>query len=141
MVKKISQKVFNEKEIKQLKTNPYIKKVSEKSITYQEEFKYLFILQLSEGKTPRMIFEQAGFDVDMIGMKRIEAAASRWKKAYQTSGMAGLKDTRQTNSGRRLNRVLSTEEHTARLEAKIKLLEAENELLKKVYLMERGLLK
>lgn len=78
----MSQKVFNEKEIKQLKTNPYIKKVSEKSITYQEEFKYLFILQLSEGKTPRMIFEQAGFDVDMIGMKRIEAAASRWKKAY-----------------------------------------------------------
>ena len=87
------------------------------------------------------ILEQAGFDVDMIGMKRIEAAASRWKKAYQTAGMAGLKDTRQTNSGRRLNRVLSTEEHTARLEAKIKLLEAENELLKKVYLMERGLLK
>ena len=44
-------------------------------------------------------------------------------------------------SGRRLNRELTVEEKTAKLEAKLKLLEAENELLKKVYLMERGLLK
>lgn len=141
MVKRMSQKVFNEKEIKRLKINPYVKNVSEKSITYHDEFKNLFVLQLEEGKTPRMIFEQAGFDVDVIGMKRIEAAASRWKQAYKKSGLVGLKDSRQTNSGRRLNRELTAQEQTARLEAKIKLLEAENELLKKVYLMERGLLK
>ena len=141
MVKRMSQKVFNEKEIKRLKINPYVKNVSEKSITYHDEFKNLFVLQLEEGKTPRMIFEQAGFDVDVIGMKRIEAAASRWKQAYKKAGLVGLKDSRQTNSGRRLNRELTAQEQTARLEAKIKLLEAENELLKKVYLMERGLLK
>lgn len=87
-----------------------------------------------------MVFEQAGFNVEMIGMKRIEAAASRWKLAYKKSGLVGLKDTRQMNSGRRLNRELTAQEQTAKLEAKIKLLEAENELLKKVYLMERGLL-
>ena len=56
-------------------------------------------------------------------------------------GVLGLKDTRQMKSGRRLNRELTVEEKTAKLEAKLKLLEAENELLKKVYLMERGLLK
>lgn len=140
-MKKMSQKTFTEKEVKNLSKNPYVKKVSEKAITYQEEFKHLFISQIEEGKTPRMIFEQAGFDVDMIGMKRIEAAASRWKKSYQSSGLSGLKDTRQTKSGRRLNRELTDKEQTAKLEAKIKLLEAENELLKKVYLMERGLLK
>lgn len=137
----MSQKKFTEREIKILNQNPYVKKVSEKSITYHDEFKQLLILQIDEAKTPRMIFEQAGFDVDIIGMKRIEAAASRWKKTYQTSGLVGLKDTRQTKSGRRLNRKLTDKEQTAKLEAKIKLLEAENELLKKVYLMERGLLK
>ena len=88
-----------------------------------------------------MIFEQAGFDIDIIEMKRIEAAASRWKKAYRMSGILGLKDTRQTNSGRRLNRELTDKEKTAKLEAKMKLLEAENEWLRKVYLIERGLLK
>lgn len=138
---RMSQKKFTEREIKILNQNPYVKKVSEKSITYHDEFKQLLILQIDEAKTPRMIFEQAGFDVDIIGMKRIEAAASRWKKAYQISGLVGLKDTRQTKSGRRLNRKLTDQEQTAKLEAKIKLLEAENELLKKVYLMERGLLK
>ena len=118
-----------------------MKKVSEKSITYQDEFKRLFVLKLDEGKTPRMVFEEAGFDVNIIGMKRIEAAASRWKLAYKKSGLTGLKDTRQTNSGRRLKRELTAEERATKLEAKIKLLEAENALLKKVYLMERGLLK
>ena len=88
-----------------------------------------------------MIFEQAGFEVEMIGMKRIETAANRWKKAYQRSGVVGLKDTRQTNSGRRSNQALSEKKQMACLETKIKLLKAENELLKKVYLMERGLLK
>ena len=73
--------------------------------------------------------------------KRIESAALRWKRAYKKSGVVGLKDTRKTNSGRRLNRELTAEERATKLEAKIKLLEAENALLKKVYLMERGLLK
>ena len=141
MVKKMSQKTFTEKEMKLLTKNPYVKKVSDKSITYSDEFKELVVRQIHESKTPRMIFEQAGFDIDIIGMKRIEAAASRWKKAYRMSGILGLKDTRQTNSGRRLNRALTDKEKTAKLEAKIKLLEAENELLKKVYLMERGRLK
>lgn len=141
MVDKMSQKTFTEKDVKSLKKKPYVKKVSEKSITYQDEFKQLFIRQLDEGKTPRMIFEQAGFDVEILGMKRIEAAAFRWKQAYKKAGCAGLKDTRQTHSGRRLNRDVTPKEQTAKLEAKIKLLEAENELLKKVYLMERGLLK
>ena len=61
-MKKMSQKTFTEKEVKNLSKNPYVKKVSEKAITYQEEFKNLFILQIEEGKTPRMIFEQAGFE-------------------------------------------------------------------------------
>ena len=140
-MKRMSQKTFTEKEVKNLRKNPYVKKVSEKAINYHEEFKNLLISQLEDGKTPRMIFEQAGFDIDVIGLKRIEAAASRWKRAYKTSGISGLKDTRQTKSGRRLNRELTDKEQTVKLEAKIKLLEAENELLKKVYLMERGLLK
>lgn len=103
----MSQKMLTENEIKSLTKNPYVKKVSEKSIPYQDEFKRLLILQLEAGKTPRMIFEQAGFEVEMIGTKRIETAANRWKKAYQRSGVVGLKDTRQTNSGRRSNQALS----------------------------------
>ena len=77
----------------------------------------------------------------MIGMKRIGSAGFSWKLAYEKPGLFGLKDTLPMNSARRLNRELTAQEQTAKLEAKIKLLEAENELLKKVYLMERGRLK
>ena len=45
------------KEIRSLEKNSYVKKVSEKTITYPDDFKDLFILKLNEGKTPRMIFE------------------------------------------------------------------------------------
>lgn len=64
MVKRMSQKKFNEKEMKYLNQNPYVKKVSEKSITYQDEFKHLLVLQLDEGKTPRMVSEEAGFEYE-----------------------------------------------------------------------------
>lgn len=77
----------------------------------------------------------------MIGMKRIWSAVFSWKLAYEKPGLFGLKDTLPMNSARRLNRELAAQGQTAKLEAKIKLLEAENELLKKVYLMERGRLK
>ena len=56
MVKRMSQKTFTEREVKILNKNPYVKKVSEKSITYSDEFKQLFVLQIDESKTPRMIF-------------------------------------------------------------------------------------
>lgn len=86
-----------------------LKKVSEKAITYHDEFKRLLVQQLDEGKTPHMVVEQAGFNIEMIGMKRIEAAAFRWKLAYKKSGLVGLKDTRTMNWGRRLNRELTAQ--------------------------------
>jgi transposase len=51
----------------------------------------------------------------------------------------GLRDTRKENSGRPTKKELSLEEKNARLEAQIQLLRAENELLKKLDMMERGL--
>lgn len=56
-MKRMSQKVLNEKEIKYLKKTLMLKKVSEKSITYHDEFKQLFISQLDERKKTRLIFE------------------------------------------------------------------------------------
>lgn len=51
-----------------------------------------------------------------------------------------IKDTRKGTSGRPLKRELSDKEKLQRAEAKIKLLEAENELLKKNELIEMGIL-
>ena len=137
----MTKKFLTSHQQKELKLNPYVKAVSDKAITYTDEFKRLFIAQSETGKVPREIFEEAGFDVEVIGITRVQKAATRWRAAYKKHGINGLEDTRKHSSGRPLERELSMEEKYARLEAKMRLVEAENELLKKIALLERQLLK
>jgi transposase len=137
----MTKKRFTEKEMKQLSANPYVQSVSEKGITYTDDFKGLFMAEKMNGKFARQIFEDAGFDVEVVGKTRIKAASKRWEAAYQEHGVIGLTDTRKGHSGRPRERELSLEEQNARLEAKINLLQAENELLKKIRFAERGLKK
>jgi len=137
----MTKRVFTKKEQEQLNCNPNVQAISDKAITYTEEFKRHFIVENEKGKLPRTIFEEAGLDVELIGLKRISSAGKRWRAAYRTTGVAGLQDTRKTNSGRPIERELSLEEKIARLEAKNRLLQAENELLKKLDLLERQMLK
>jgi transposase len=137
----MSKKIFTEKEIKQLSTNKYVKSVSTKGITYTDEFKHIFITEKDKGKLTRDIFEQCGFDVEVLGMDRVYSASKRWKKAYKMNGVIGLRDTRKENSGRSRERELTLEEKNARLESQINLLKAENELLKKIRFAERGMRK
>ena len=132
---------FTKKQQEQLKGNPNVQAVSDKAITYTYNFKRHFIAEYENGKLPREIFEEAGLDVELIGLVRINSAQKRWCAAYRKLGVEGLQDTRKTNSGRSSERELTLEEKIARLEAKNRLLEAENELLKKLDLLERQMLK
>ncbi|NEW04828.1 hypothetical protein GK047_02190 [Paenibacillus sp. SYP-B3998] len=121
----MSKKIFSEKERKHLSTNKYVVKASTKSIIYADEFKRLFIDLYMSGKTPKEIFEANGFDVSVIGMKRVEQSANRWKKAYGKDGIIGLADSRKEASGRPLKRELTQDEVIARQEARMRLLESQ----------------
>ncbi|TCN23982.1 hypothetical protein EV146_10888 [Mesobacillus foraminis] len=137
----MSKKLFTEKEIKTLSKNPYVKSVTSKGITYTDEFKKLFIAKNKKGRTPREIFDECGFDEEIIGISRIQSSGKRWREAYRKNGVLGLQDTRSENIGRPRERELSIEEKYARLEAENNLLKAENELLKKIRFAERGMKK
>jgi transposase len=137
----MSKKTFTDKEIKLLSANPYVKTVSAKGITYTDDFKRIFISEKEKGKFSRQIFEECGFDTEIIGMTRIHAASKRWQATYKKNGVVGLSDTRTRNSGRPRERELSLEEKNAHLEAQLHLLKAENELLKKIRFAERGMKK
>lgn len=133
----MSKKLFSNEEIIKLKNNKYVISVSEKGITYSDEFKILFIAEHSNGKLPRCIFEDAGFDIEVIGSERINSSSKRWRKAFRQSGELGLRDTRKGNSGRPLKHELTQEELLAKKDAEIAYLKAEVELLKKIELRER----
>ncbi len=56
-------KIFTEEEIAILSKNKYVKKVSNKGITYTDEFKRIFIVENNKGKFPRQIFEEHDFNI------------------------------------------------------------------------------
>jgi len=133
----MSKIIFTEDEIELLSKNKYVKKVSEKGITYTDEFKRIFVLEKENGRIARDIFEEYGFDYEILGSQRIRSAGTRWCKDYRENGVLGLQDTRKNNKGRLNENELSLEEKYKRLEAQNHLLKAENELLKKLDMIER----
>lgn len=136
----MSKIIFTKQEIETLQNNTNVARVSERAITYTDAFKHTFLDAYLAGKLPRHIFEENGFDVEVIGMKRIEQSAYRWKKAYEKDGSIGLTDSRKSHSGRPLIRELTSTEIIERQEARIKLLEGQVALLKKLEVTERRLL-
>lgn len=130
---------FTEDQIKLLSKNKYVVKVSNKAITYSEEFKNIFISEYDNGLLPKAIFEKYGFPSEVLGKKRIMNCSNRWRN--QAKRKDGLIDTRKNNPGRPLERELSDEEKLNKLKNKIAILEQENAYLKKIHLIEKDALR
>jgi len=137
----MSIKLFTKKEIELLSNNSYIKTISTKAITYTDEFKRIFIAESEKGKPSRVIFEEHGFNVAILGMSRVRQARNRWKSSYKSKGVLGLDDSRKGNSGRPSDKELSLEEKYKQLKLQNNYLKAENELLKKIDMAERRMRK
>ncbi len=126
---------FTDEQVEQLRKNPYVKKVSEKGITYKESFKELFMIEYESGKGPHQIFREAGFDTAALGERRIKGFCSRTKA--QSKRDTGFEDQRKHSSGRPRTKDLTDEEKIQRLELKIKTLKQENDFLKRVRYINR----
>ena len=81
-----------------LKKNPYVEDVNRQRILYTYEFKCFFMEQYLAGKRPVDIFRQSGFDVSMLGEKRIERATARWRAMYAANGMEALRGQVKANA-------------------------------------------
>ncbi|QOY35227.1 HTH domain-containing protein [Anaerobacillus isosaccharinicus] len=106
----MSKDLFTDKEIKILSNNKYVKSVSMNGITFTDEFRLVFITEHEKGKIPSRIFQECGFDISIVGLKRIKAASHRWRTKYKNSGIDGIRDTRKGNSGRSRTKELTLEE-------------------------------
>ena len=135
----MSKILFTDVQVKKLSKNKWIKNITNKGITYTNEFKYKLVKECENYKKfPQDVFRECGIDPEIVGKKRIECSAYRWRKQLNSTGE--IIDTRTTKSGNTIKHELSDKEKLKRAEAKIKLLEAENELLKKNELIEMGIL-
>ncbi len=124
---------YSELQIKKLEGNPNVFRVSETNISFTPVFKLAAVKAYKAGKTPNEIFLEAGFDLDMFSSRKPKESLKRWRSIYAAHGKAGLLEERRGkgSSGRPSSKGLSIEEKLRRAEAKIKLLEIENEFSKK----------
>ena len=126
---------FTDEQLRLLEENPYVVKASKKSITYSEEFKELYWIDYQNGMQPIEIFKKYGFDPYALGSRRRDNFTNRLKK--QAAREDGFKDTRKDNSGRPSTKELSLEEQIERLKHKNKVLQQENDFLKRVRFINR----
>ena len=127
--------LFNDEQQKQLRDNHWVKSVTEKLISFTEDFKIYFINEYNLGKLPKQIFKDAGFDINMLGDKRIEQCTARYKR--QNKRIEGFHDTRTNNSGRRIGKELSIDEENELLKKQNIKLQQELEFLKKMEYLAR----
>ncbi|MNO97350.1 hypothetical protein D3C76_890560 [compost metagenome] len=131
--------LFSEHDMRLLEANPNVQHVSQTNISYTAEFRLAAIRANQEGKTPVEIFVNAGFNLDIIGHTKPKHCLKRWRDLYAVYGEQGLLEERRGkgSTGRRPAGSLSAEEELKRAQAKIKLLEAEVDFLKKLDALER----
>lgn len=125
---------FTKDQMNKLSENPYVLKVSEKAITYTEEFREQFYIMYTSGMTPTSIMREMGFDVIALGERRIANVAQRVKKMAEKGC---FKDTRADSSGRPRTKEMTPEEEIAYLKHKIEYQNQQIEALKKISFVEK----
>jgi hypothetical protein len=126
---------FTKEQQEELRKNPFIKKVSDKAITYTTEFRELFANEYRSGKIPSQILTECGIDHQLLGKRRKDGLVAMVKKFELR--LDGFEDTRKDNSGRPATKDLTDAERISRLEHQIKYLKQENEFLKKTEFLDR----
>jgi len=131
----MSKRIFSEEQIKELLQNTNVERCSEKSITYQKDFKISAVRKYQEGFPVFLIFKQAGFNVDLIGHETPKRCLKRWKKTLKDKGVKELlAETRGRSKGGGRPKVnwSDDKEKIKYLETKIAYLKAENDFLAKL---------
>lgn len=121
--------------VRKLQEHPNVAKATEWTVNFTPEFKKIAYEEYYSGKSMREIFTEAGFDVKILGDKRIQNFRNKlFEKAESESG---FEDGRKRNSRKEAQ---STEAQMARrireLEHRNAYLEQENDFLKKIRQLE-----
>jgi hypothetical protein len=126
---------FSDRQVEEMRGNPYVDKVSNKAITYSEVFKHHFMNELDRGKLPTQIFREAGFDTKVVGKQRIDNFSRRVRK--MADRMEGFTDLRTHHSGRPQTKERTPEEEIAYLKHQVTLQKQQIEALKKTNFIHR----
>lgn len=131
----MSKNRYTEEQVKELSSNIYVARCSDKAISYTKEFKQLAIKQYEIGMVAVEIFRDANFDLELIGRNKAKGCLKRWRKKYKLKGFVGLSNDERGQhhqGGRPRTKGLTDSDKIKRMEIEIAYLKAENDFLAKL---------
>jgi transposase-like protein len=123
---------FSGDEIEKLKKNPFVRKFTNKSITYTPEFKKQAIEQHNQGMSYKDIFRSIGINLNGWNAYYAKDCLKRWKKILRKKGAEGLSALQGSKGGRPKTKGITDADKIKRLELQIRYLQAENDFLAKL---------
>jgi len=123
----MAKKAFTPDQVAALNANPNVRRATERSIQFAEQFKIDAVDDYLNGKPRVQIFADAGFDVAALGHARIGNALGNWLTKRKKS-----KPVTSDKRGRAPTKGLSDKEIIARQKAQITMLRQENDFLRQI---------
>lgn len=115
-------RVLTEENLKELSRNKNVSRCSVKSICFTEKFKRSAIRRYEKEKiTAIEIFEDAGFDLNIIGVTRPNKLMNQWRSAVKNKNKNNINTIEKEEV-----KTLRSSKQVKMLKATIKYLEAEN---------------
>jgi hypothetical protein len=125
--------IFSSENIAELKANPSVFSISERSIMYTCEFKLRALELHAQGVSAKEIWRRSGFDISRWKKDYCRYNIRDWRRIVQRRGLKGLSNWpgRQIDHGPSAGETIDTDK-VRRLELQVKYLKAENSFLAKL---------
>lgn len=121
---------YTKEQITELKKNPCVWHVSQKTISYTYEFKKRALELYAEGVKPDDIWKNAGFDISIWKKDYCRYNLKDWKRLVKKGGFTSLTNPSGVQADKGYKRAVSPEvDRVRRLELQVQYLEAENAFL------------
>lgn len=131
----MSRKLFTEEQQQLLRQNPYVHSVTGTRLQLTREFKEIFLASYNAGNTPREILINYGFDINIIGERRVWSISQHIRSEYEKYGEFhegyGKRAT-QALQNPDLSHPASEKDEIRQLRSEVNYLRQEIEFLKKI---------
>lgn len=122
----MNRRIFTKEQIDQISKNRNVRRCSAKSVMYAQSFKLDSLKKYNdEGMGAVQIFEEAGFDLSVIGNRRPNKLMNQWNNALLPKRKLEMPLHRARLKAKRM----ASGRQIGSLKAKIDYLEAENDFL------------
>ena len=137
----MNRNLFTEEQQQLLRQNPYIHSVTAARIALTKEFKELFMNAYKAGESPRKILEDHGFDITVIGERRVWSISHHIRTEFKKygefhKGYGPRGETTNHNTPTDSARPESEADEINQLRHEVDYLKQEIEFLKKISLIK-----